>query len=622
MSRRAWLWLFAVLVFVFLCFVNAIGNGFTNWDDPLYVTDNDLIRGLSASHIKAIFSSFLVGNYHPLTVLSLALDYRLFGLSSSGFHFTNILIHIGNTALVYGVVCLLCRSHQIAILTALLFGIHPIHVESITWTSERKDVLYVFFYLSALAVYLLPSQAHGMRRKYYVASIVFFLCALLSKGQAVTLPVVFLLVDYVKQRPMSSRLLLEKGPFLALSLLFGVIAIVAQRDTGAIPDIPTFSLVERCLFAFYNVLLYVAKLVAPLKLSAFYPYPEKLSWQVYCTLCVAGFVVLTVCWRIVRSANRFLIFGSGFFVINIVLLLQVLPVGASMIAERYTYLSSLGLFFLGAYGSVNILNRTSLGGSSLRFCLISCFAAYAAWLSYTTVQRNKVWRSSESLWSDVLLQFPRVPVAYLNRGSYYQIEGQLDKALADFNAGLALNPDHYDILTNRCDVFRLLGEYDRSLADCSRVIEKMQDHTVAYTNRGITYSMIGRIDKAMADFERAIAIEPNNPKLYSNRGNLYDMSGMFDAAIEDYSHAISLRPDYFTAYFNRAKTKIRRGDLAGAILDFDVSIKSPKLAADSYFYRSQAHKITGNYSQALSDAERAQRLGRRVDAQYLTELAG
>jgi tetratricopeptide (TPR) repeat protein len=642
-----------------------------------------------------IFSTFLVGNYHPLTVLSLALDYWVFGLNPSGFHLTNIIIHTCNTALAYAVVRLLCGNHQIAIVTALLFGIHPMHVESVTWISERKDVLYSFFYLSALSVYLvsvrqdrnrrqhsafrmetrsdlhrrndraiqklpengefcpvspitpvqiqhrtgaksvllslvsvladrnylLSTKAAIVSRKDYLVTILLFLCALLSKGQAVTLPVVLLLVDYVKGRRWSRPLLLEKIPFFALSLLFGVVAIVAQKDTGAIPDMPTFSLAERVPFAFYNILLYVVKLVAPLKLSAFYPYPEALRWSVYIALGAAVLVVSALVWLAARFANRFLIFGAGFFIVNMALLLQVLPVGASMIAERYTYLGSLGLFFLAAYGSVQVLNRKGVQEGALGMALIFVFALYCSWLGYTTIQRNRVWHSSESLWSDVLRQFPRVPVAYLNRGSYYQLEGQIEKALADFNSGLALNPDHYDILTNRCDVFRLLGEYDRSIDDCSRVIEKMKNHAVAYTNRGITYSMIGRIDEAMADFERAIALEPKNPKLYSNRGNLHDMSGMFDAAIEDYSYAISLRPDYSTAYFNRAKTKIRKGDLAGAILDFDVSTKSLELAADSYFYRSQAHKLTGNYSQALHDAQSAQRLGRRVDAQYLTELA-
>ena len=622
MSRREWLWLLAVILVTFLCFVNAIGNGFTNWDDPLYVIDNDLIRGLSASHLMGIFSTFLVGNYHPLTVLSLALDYWVFGLNPSGFHLTNIIIHTCNTALAYAVVRLICGSHQIAIITALLFGIHPMHVESVTWISERKDVLYVFFYLSALSVYLVSTKATVLSRRCYVATIFLFACALLSKGQAVTLPVVLLLVDYVKERRLSSRLLLEKAPFFALSLLFGIVAIVAQKDTGAIPDMPTFSLAERMIFAFYNIVLYISKLVAPVRLSAFYPYPEALRGSVYIALGAAVLAVLALVWLMLRAANRLLIFGAGFFLVNIALLLQILPVGASMIAERYTYLSSLGLFFLAAYGSVHIWNRKGALEGSLRAGLMCAFVAYSGWLGFTTVQRNRVWHSSESLWSDVLQQFPRVPVAYLNRGSYFQLEGQLEKALADFNSGLALNPDHYDILTNRCDVFRLLGEYDRSIDDCSRVIEKMKDHAVAYTNRGITYSMIGRLDEAMADFERAIALEPKNPKLYSNRGNLYDMSGMFDAAISNYSHAIALRPDYFTAYFNRAKTKIRKGDLAGAMLDFDVSVRSPELAADSYFYRSQAHKITGNVSQALSDAESAQRLGRRVDAQYLDELAG
>jgi tetratricopeptide (TPR) repeat protein len=617
----------SVLVCVaLLCFANALHNDFTNWDDPLYVVENELIRNLSVSSLRETVSSFLVGNYHPLTVLSLAIDYAVYGLDPGGFHLTNIVIHASNVVLVFAFLQLLTGNLVASFIAALFFAIHPVHVESVAWISERKDVLYTFFYLCSMCAYLWHNRHTNHRASLYLMSLGLFVCSLLSKGQAVTLPLVLLLIDYCEGRGISRRVLAEKIPFFVLSLIFGVVAIVAQKDTGAIPDMPTFTLGERIVFTCFNMCMYLAKLIAPIQLSAFYPYPSLESWVAYLIYCLPAAVVVVIgglYFRRIASAlqaNRIVAFGVMFFVVNIALLLQVLPVGASMISERYAYLCSVGFFLLAGHGYSQLWSNSRPEVRRWKGFVSLVLLVYGGWLAHTTVERNKVWRGSEPLWSDVLRQFPKVLVAYLNRGSYYQVRGELDRALADFNAGLAIDPYYYDILVNRCDVHRMLGEYERALADCSAVIERVGDRTVAYTNRGITYSMIGRHEEALADFEKAISLEPKNAKLYTNRGNLYDMSGMYDTAIDNYTYAISLRPDYYAAYYNRGKTRLRKGDFAEAVLDFDASVQSDSLGSDSYFYRSQAFRALGDVERALQDAWTARQMGRPIDAQYLRDL--
>ncbi len=617
----------SVLVCVaLLCFANAIHNDFTNWDDPIYVVENDLIRNISVHSLQEIWSSFLVGNYHPLTVLSLAIDYAVYGLDPSGFHLTNIVIHASNVVLLFVFLQLLTGNLVASFIAALLFAIHPVHVESVSWISERKDVLYTFFYLCSMCVYLWRNRHTSHRALLYLMSLGLFVCSLLSKGQAVTLPLVLLLIDYCEGRAISRRVFAEKIPFFVLSLIFGLVAIVAQKDTGAIPDMPTFTLGERIVFACFNMCMYLAKLIAPIRLSAFYPYPSLETWAAYLGYCLPAAVAVVIgglYFRRIASAlqaDRIVAFGVLFFAVNIALLLQVLPVGASMISERYAYLCSAGFFLLAGHGYSQLWSDSRPEVRRWKGFVSLVLLVYGGWLAYKTVERNKVWRGSEPLWSDVLQQFPKVPVAYLNRGSYYQVRGELNRALADFNAGLAIDPNYHDILVNRCDVHRMLGDYERALADCSAVIKRLDDNTVAYTNRGITYSMIGRYEEALADFEKAISLEPKNAKLYTNRGNLFDMSGMYDTAIDNYTYAISLRPDYYAAYYNRAKTKLRKGDFAAAIIDLDVSVQSESLGADSYFYRSQAFRALGNYQRALQDARTAKQMGRAVDAQYLRDL--
>ena len=605
-----------------LCFLNAIGNDFTNWDDPSYVVDNELIRSVSITSIKEMFSTFLVGNYHPLTVLSLAIDYAIYELKPSGYHLTNVLLHVCNVILVALFVQLLVGRPAVSFVTATLFGIHPMHVESVAWISERKDVLYTFFYLSSMCAYMLYARRSTHNGRCYAVSLGLFVCSLFSKGQAVTLPIVLLLIDYCDGRRWTRSTLVEKLPFFALALAFGVIAIVAQKVTGAIPDLPVFSLGKRLIFAGLNVSLYTAKLIVPIRLSAFYPYPAPESWGFYVVSCLPVALAMGVLgvfvYRITRglAPRRFVEFGGAFFVVNIVLLLQIVPVGSSIISERYSYLCSLG-FFLALGCVIQSLLGNSRNEVKTWKTVISCvLVLYSGWLAYATIERNKVWRGSEPLWSDVLQQFPQTALAYLSRGSYYDLSGDPNRALEDYNMGLAIKPNYYDILVNRCAVYRTRGEYERALADCNHVIENASDKTVAYTNRGIIYSLLRRYDDALSDFEKAISLEPKNAKLYSNRGNLYDMQGLYDTAIENYSYAISIQPDYYAAYYNRGKTQLRKGEFAAAVQDFDVSVRSNSLAADSYFYRSQSFRALGDLESARRDARSAQQAGRALPAFY------
>lgn len=664
--RLLWVYAFLVCAAVALCFSNAIVNDFTNWDDNKYVTDSELIRTVSFDGVKKIFSSFLVGHYHPLTVVSLAIDFAFYGLSPAGYHATSVGIHVLNTLLVFVFFVSLTRNALSASITALLFGIHPLHVESVAWVSERKDVLSVFFYMACLCVYLSSIRSERHRSLRYGMLILLFLAALLSKAQAVTLPVVLLAIDFFEGRRLNPSRICEKVSFFMLSLIFGIIAVLAQRDAGAILDTFPFSLPMRLLYACSNLCLYIGKLIVPINLSVVYPYPSLASWSSFLmvlaeSLCVVGFVtcgclgflsslaprqkdaaqaeptssmidrIAFACQRFLDSlstgrlirwavGNRSVVFGTVFFLVNIVLHLQILPVGPSRISERYTYLSSVGLFFLVGQAVSWMWMSPQPARSWSRYGFAAALSMYCAFLGYTTIERNTVWRNSESLWTNVLEQFPQAVTAYLNRGSYYQVKGEAERALADFNAGLALNPNHVPLLSNRCDVFKKLGRLQEAIEDCGKAISLAPTVEIVYTNRGIAYAKLGKSREAFLDFEKAIHLQPTKASSYVNRANLYDILGMFDSAITDYSHAISLNPRYLAAYHLRGQTRLRTGDLRGAIADFDVAVQSAELRARTLLPRSQAHLMLDNYQQALGDALEAQKLGVKVEASHLQTL--
>lgn len=614
--------LITLVIITFICFSGSLKNELTNWDDQQYIIDNPLVKSLSIENISNIFSTNVMGNYHPLSVLSLAVDYHLYHLSPEGFHATGIIIHLLNVILVFIFFRMLSGSLIVAFITALFFGIHPMHVESVAWVSERKDVLYMFFYMASLYTYTLFIKAQKRKWMLYVFTLLLFVLSLFSKGQAVTLPIVLLLIDYLVKRKYDKRILIEKIPFLFISIAMGIIAVIAQKKSGAIADIPIFPFFDRLIFASYSFLNYFLKMIFPLNMSAFYPYPVKdgnLYPLVYYSAPIILLALLFIIFRFLKNRREF-IFGFTFFIVNIFLLLQLIPVGGSIMSERYTYLSYVGLFFIIGDTFSKTWNSPDKKKSNYKYLFSIVLLIYAFFLCYSTIVRNKIWKNSDTLWTDVIKKNPKTVIAYANRGSYYQKQGKLDIAMKDFNEALRLKPDHVETLINRADVYRVNGQYDLSIADCNKAISANKNYSGAYMNRGIAYCIVGRYDEAFSDFGKVISQDPKNANVYCNRGNLFDMKGQLDSAIADYSKAIFLNPAYAEAFYNRGKTFLRKKDYNSAISDFNSALRFNSNYDDVYFFRSQAFKAENDYVNALQDVLTAKQLGKPVDENYIREL--
>jgi tetratricopeptide (TPR) repeat protein len=609
-----------LLIITFFCYSNSLNNEFTNWDDPGYVLDNTLIKKLDAQHLKDIFITPVMGNYHPLAVLSLALDYKFYRLEPFGYHLTNLILHLLNTILVYFFFRMLSGRMLVGFITAILFGVHAMHVESVSWVAERKDVLYVLFYFASLCSYLLIQKQPARKTLYYSLTLFFFLLSLLSKAQAVTLPVVLILIDYFKGSKLTGKTLINKIPFFLISIFSGVMAIIAQKESGAIADIPIFPFYQRIFFAAYSFLAYVYKLILPVNLSAYYPYPDSTSSiPVYYYIApVFVLVLLFIIYKFWKN-NKAVVFGVLFYIFNIALLLQILPVGGSVMSERYSYLSYTGLFFIIGFLFDKVWNSPGKESGNkyvfavllFSFILFNCFQTYA---------RNKVWKNSETLWTNTIRQFPRTVIAFSNRGSYYQKKEKLDLALADFNEALRLKNNHTESLINRADIYRLRGQYDLAIADCNKAIQTNPKLPGAYINRGISYCITGKYDEGFQDFVKVIQLDPKYPNSYCNRGNLYDMRGQLDSAISDYTLAISLKPDYSEAYYNRGKTHMKKQNYDAALNDFTNAIGIKKDYFEAFYFRSQVFKTKKEFGRALEDALMVKNLGKPIDEAYINEL--
>ncbi len=432
---------FLVLAVTSAAFRPSLKNGFVNWDDPQYVVENPGIRSLSAAAVGKIFSSFSVANYQPLTLLSYALDYRLSGDDPNGYHATNLGLHLFNGLLVFWLVLLIGGRVWVACLTALLFGVHPLHVESVAWVSARKDVLYGFFFLAALVSYV-----HYLRRpqarRYYYGSLVLFLFSLLSKATAVTLPLVLLLLDRYPGRTDRKLALADKIPFFVLALVFGGLGFFAQHAAGAVRRPELFNLVDKLLIVPFALAFYLFKTVWPVGLSCLYPYfafpGNPIFFASLIALFVAGLGGAVFAWG---RSSRVVAFSSLFFLLTLLPVLQIVPLGRIIVADRYAYLPLLGLFYGFSEGMAWLYARDlRQGGRVVRVFLIVLAAGCVVGLGAMTARRCTVWRDSGTLWRDALLRHPASSIACNNLGVFYAHSGRQEEAARMFRRALAIDP--------------------------------------------------------------------------------------------------------------------------------------------------------------------------------------
>ncbi len=622
-------WHLLVLAFVtFMVYTPALHNDFTNWDDKSYVQNNPLLRDLSFSTVKEIFFSkdlhkrYWMGNYHPLTMLSLNLTYHLYNKDGEPvawiFILTNILLHILNTLLAYLIVLRLGKRQWLALVAALFFAVHTLHVESVAWISERKDVLYTFFFFWALLEYL--NYVETRRFWHYLVSFFLFFLSLLSKGQAVSLAVTLFLVDWFYRRNLFSvRVLTEKLPFLALALVFGLIAIEAQKYSLALYEKSPYALYQRIGIAAYGFAMYLLKLVAPLHLSALYPYPDIINKTVpwyYYAMIIPDLLVVSLFFVWVKKRRFLPAFGLAFFVINIFLLLQLIPVGSAVYADRYSYVPSLGVFIIFAYYLEKIPNRTLAGFIT---------AAYVIFLSYLTFERTGVWRNSLTLWSDTVRKSPKAVVAWNNFGTAltnkaekFKNQARLDlakvyykEAAEKYERAIAGKPDYanafYNLSSAQYELFLITQDSSllyKALDNVNKAIAIKLDFTDAYLQRGIIYDLTGQEEKAFMDYKRVLELEPHNARALANIGTYYGKRGSLDTAISYFKKAIKYDPQLYAAYANIGLAFMHLNKLDSAVFYFKKAIeKQPD--AISYYNLSLVYRRQGDLKNAIKTMQKA-----------------
>ena len=607
----------AILIVTFVAFIPSINNEFTNWDDADYITNNDLIRSLSFANFGTYCSTPFLGNYHPLVLSTYALEYAIAGTDPFLYHLDNILIHVINTCLVFLFFYLLTGRLDTAAVVSILFGVHPMHVESVAWASERKDLLYSLFYLGGAVCYIMYVK-RSLKKKFYIFTLILFLLSLLSKGLGITLPLVMLLIDYFVKREFDRKVWLEKVPFFALSIFFGIVAILAQQSATAIEVVKGHNFIDRMFFASYGLAVYFFKLIVPIKLSAFHPYPAKINgalpWVFYITP-LAVILLGYLFYRFSRNSKE-IVFGGLFFLFTIAPVLQLLPVGMSIIAERYTYISYLGLFFIIAYG-FRYLNESRPKFRPAWFALMGLFVLTSGTITWT---RCETWKDTITLWTDVIEKHPNATIAYTNRGVYYNDGGLYEQAVADFTKALEIDSLSGEAYYNRGNSYKQMQETENALEDFNKAIDIFPNYAEAYNKRAGIYVKYREKDKALADYTQAIKLKPGFFDAYNNRGYAHAIYGESDLAIRDFNKAIAINPLAAGAYFNRGLFYFKRNDFNAAITDFTNAIIVDPQYGPAYYRRAISYYQVNNYKASYRDALQARAVGYEITDESIERI--
>jgi Tfp pilus assembly protein PilF len=557
-------WSLAVLLalITILVYWPATGHGFVNYDDPFYVTSNVHVQsGLTWGNIKWAFERPTVGNWHPLTMLSLMLDCQMYGLKPWGLHLTNILLHGANTALVFLLLRGLTGTAGRSLIVAALFGLHPLHVESVAWVAERKDVLSTFFGLLCLLAYGRFATESNTRSpkpvidnpalQYYWLAFIFFILGLMSKPMLVTMPFLLLLLDFwplERFRPGNVwPLVREKTPFLALAAVMSVSTYVVQQQTGMMHSLQNVSSGARVENALISYCRYLGKLVWPGDLAVFYPYPDH--WPIFQVLLAGGLLAGVSAFVFVQRTQRpYLLAGWLWYCGSLVPVIGLVQVGGQAMADRYTYIPSLGLFIAVIWGIHELTghwrhSELVLGGAAC-LAIILCATKTRQQLGY--------WLDNETLYRHALAVTQNNYLPHHNLGIALFQEGQIDGAISQYEEALRLKPDfaqaHYDLGAALAGK----GRTDEAIGQFQEAIDLEPDYAEAHSNLGTALAKEGQLDQAIVQFQEALHLQPDNAEFHYNLGAALGMKGRMDEAIGQFQEALRLKPDYAAARYNLA----------------------------------------------------------------------
>lgn len=614
LDSQDWKYLGAALALTFIVFIPALTNDFVNWDDDYNLANNTNTALLTWDNILKIFSEPVIGNYNPLPILTFAIERSIFGLDPTIYHVNNVLLHLVNVFFIYRIFRSLDLNYLTAGLGALLYGIHPMRVESVAWVTERKDVLFGAFFLAALWFYIQYVKT-GYIKKYFYAALGLFFIALFAKIQAVSLPLTMLLVDYYYRRPLKIKLIIEKWAFFLLSLAIGLLGIYFLKDQGSINDTTTYTFVQRLFIGGYSLGVYIAKFVFPYTMSPLYPYPAVIPLVVKLIAPVAVMLFLGYSFLAYKKDWRPYLFGTLFFLFNVMFVLQVVGAGQGYLADRFTYIPYAGLIFMVVYFVQQLLKDSPAAGKYVLYG----FGGLMLLFMVMTWNQNKIWTNSDTLWTHVLKSSDKTPLPYRNRANYRRDQGRIDEALADYDAAIKLKPDGA-LYNSRAKLYFNQQKYNIALQDYNQAISL--DSTVGeyYINRGAVYALSNNMNAALADFNKGLELQPDHANGYKNRSLIFQAFGQWENAINDISIYLKMHPEDADLWYERGRLKNIVNRPNEGLSDLDRAIQLNNNQGLYYYEKMKCLLLLGQKANALQLLKTVNQFGVKIEPEVQAKL--
>lgn len=561
---------------------------FINLDD-VYITENPYFtQGLTFEGVKRAFTTVQAGYWLPLTWLSHTLDFELYGADAGWHHLTNLLFHISNVLILFITLKSATGATWQSAFTAALFAIHPLHVESVTWVAERKDVLSAFFGFLTIRAYFYYVKNPNITR--YLVTIFLYASGLMSKPMLVTLPFVLILLDYwplmrfqmnnddssllkIRFNPTQSNpsskfppIFLEKIPFILLAIITSFITIFAQQSAGAVNSFDALPLTVRIENALISYVAYIGKMLFPIHLAVLYPHPMAFPvWKVGVSLgLLIGITIL-----IFRFSARhpYLLVGWLWHLITLAPVIGIMQSGVQSMADRFAYIPLIGIYVIISWGAADILYKFRY----LRIFLI--VAATAVLSTYIFVAKGQVrhWQNSITLYEHTLSVTTDNYVIHNHLGAAFKARNEFDKAITHFKQAIRINPLHASALSNLGAAWAEKGNTSKAIDYYNKALEIDPNRFSTHYNLALGLMAQGRVNEAVKHYRKVLRLNPRHAEAHNNYGVILANQGHIDDAEFHFSEALRLKPDYCQAHYNMGLILYRKGEKRRAMIHFQKS---------------------------------------------------
>ena len=617
-----WICVGLVVVNVFV-YAGVWGFDYVNYDDPGYFQNPHVAAGLTLTGLTWALRTGEMYNWHPLTWLSYMLDAQLFGLKPGALHATNLLLHVANTLLLFAVLYQMTSMAARSAFVAAMFAAHPLHVESVAWISERKDVLSTFFWMLTLLTYV--RYARQPRASRYLLVVACLALGLMTKAMLVTLPLVLLLIDFwplrrwqpgSKSTITALRLVLEKIPLLALSAATSVVTFLVQEGSGAVARLDRLPLSQRVANMFVAYVEYIGKMLWPSRLAAFYVYDSRTpaSWV------LAALALIIVSLLAIKFAEKYPFVPVGWFwyLGTLVPVIGIVQVGLQSMADRYTYIPSIGLFVIVAWGLPEITAiqpyRNTLMPAAAGLALLVCAATARVQVQY--------WRNTQVLWNHALQVTSKNYIAHNNLGGFFKQIKRPTDALAHYQEAIRLKPDYPDAYNNLGTVLAELGQQQQAIDAYNQTLRLKPEFAEAHQNLAIALENLGRLDEARTELSESIRLKPDFANAHNGLGSIFFKQGKIDDAIAEYSQAVRLNPDFADAHNNLGVALLRKERLNEAVDHFSAALRINPNLADAHYNLGLVFGVQGKVSEAVREFSEVLRIdpSRSAATQLIQQL--